>query len=249
MNILLIGATGSMGKTVEEICSESKDFKIVAGIGLNDGKDHKYPIYSNFSNVKENCDVILDFSNHNLITDILNYAIKIKKPLVISTTGYTDKQVEEIENASNYIPILFSGNMSLGINILLKVVENLSKSLLDFDIEIIEKHHKLKKDSPSGTARMLFNSVNLGRDNELIEKYGREGTNLERANNEVGIHSVRGGTIVGEHTVLFSGEDEILEVTHKAQSKKIFAFGALKACKFIIEKENNLYSMRDIFDF
>lgn len=249
MDILLIGATGSMGKTVEEICSESKDFKVVAGIGLDDGKDHKYPIYSDFSNIKENCDVILDFSSHDLITDILNYAVSKKKPLVISTTGYTDKQIEEIENASKHIPILFSGNMSLGINILLKVVENLSKSLLDFDIEIIEKHHNLKKDSPSGTARMLFDSANKGRNNELIAKYGREGTSLQRESGEVGIHSVRGGTIVGEHTVMFAGKDEILEITHKAQSKKIFALGALKACKFIIDKENNLYSMKDIFDF
>lgn len=249
MNILLVGATGNMGKTVTEICNDSKEFTIVSGIGIKDKYDYPYPIYENFSDIKEDVDVVLDFSNHNLIYDILDYSIENKKPLVISTTGYDEDQIKKIEEASKRIPILFSGNMSIGINILLNLVKNLSSGLSDFDIEIIEKHHNLKKDSPSGTAKMLYDSANEGRDNKLIEEYGRHGTDLSRKANEVGIHSIRGGTIVGEHTVIFSGLDEIIEITHKAQSKKIFALGALKACKFINDQKIGLYNMGDIFNF
>lgn len=249
MNILLVGATGSMGKTITDICKNSNDFNIVAGIGKNTDEIFSYPIYEDFSSIKEDIDVVLDFSNHNLISSILDFCKSEKKPLVISTTGYSEEQIDEIKNTTNEIPILFSGNMSLGINILLNVVKNLSKGLEGFDIEILEKHHNLKKDSPSGTATMLFNSVNEGRNNELYVKYGREGNNLSRDEKEVGMHSIRGGTIVGEHTVLFSGLDEVIEVTHKANSKKIFATGSLKACKFIITKKNGLYSMEDIFNF
>ncbi|WP_099203247.1 4-hydroxy-tetrahydrodipicolinate reductase [Miniphocaeibacter massiliensis] len=249
MNILLIGATGSMGKTIIDVCKKLDEFKISAGIGENSGFETSFPIYQDFSLIKEEVDVVLDFSNHRLISDILKFSIENNKPLVIATTGYTEEQIREIEEASKYIPILFSGNMSIGINLLLNVVENLSKSLPEFDIEIIEKHHNLKKDSPSGTARMLFKSVNSGRDNSLKELYGREGSNLSRDKREVGIHAVRGGTIVGEHTVMFSGLDEVLEVTHIAQSKKIFANGGLTACRYIVNQEVGLYNMKDIFKF
>ncbi|MDL2310702.1 4-hydroxy-tetrahydrodipicolinate reductase [Peptostreptococcaceae bacterium OttesenSCG-928-C18] len=249
MKIFLVGATGSMGKTITDVCKNSDDFKIVAGIGDESEKGLDYKIYSNFDSIEEKFDVILDFSNHNLINDVLNYAVKSNKPLVEATTGYSEEQILEIEKASKNIPILFSGNMSLGINILLNVVENLSKSLSGFDVEIIEKHHNLKKDSPSGTARMLFNSVNNGRENELNLINGREGSNLSRDKKEVGIHAIRGGTIVGEHTVMFSGLDEVLEVTHIAQSKKIFANGGLTACRYIIDQKPGLYSMKDIFNF
>ncbi len=249
MNILLVGATGSMGKTVTEICKNSKDFNIVAGVGKDTDEIFSYPIYEDFSFIKENIDVVLDFSNHNLISNILEYCKAEEKPLVISTTGYSDEQIDEIKEVANEIPILFSGNMSLGINILLNVVKNLSEGLEGFDIEIMEKHHNLKKDSPSGTATMLFDSVNEGRNNELYVKYGREGNNLSRDEKEVGMHSIRGGTIVGEHTVMFSGLDEVIEITHKANSKKIFATGSLKACKFIITKKKGLFSMGDIFNF
>ncbi len=238
-----------MGNTIVDLAKEKKDFTIVAGFGEIGGNEFSFPLYSNFNSIKEDFDVILDFSYHDLITDILNFSISKNKPLVIATTGYTNKQISEIEKASKEIPILFSGNMSVGINLLLNVVENLSKSLPGYDIEIIEKHHNLKKDSPSGTARMLFNSVNKGRGNSLKELNGREGSNLVRDTSEVGIHAIRGGTIVGEHTVMFSGLDEVLEVTHIAQSKKIFANGGLTACEFIRGKEAGLYNMKDIFKF
>lgn len=249
MNILLVGATGNMGKTITEICDSSKEFNIVSGIGILNNNNFNYSVYEKFSDIKEKIDVVLDFSNNNLIDDILDYSVKNNKPTVISTTGYSKEQVEKIELASLKIPILYSGNMSIGINILLNTVKNLSAELLDFDIEIIEKHHSLKKDSPSGTAQMLFESVNEGRNNKLFEEYGRSGNNLSRKSNEVGVHSVRGGSITGEHTVIFSGLDEVVEITHKAQSKKVFALGALKACKFILNKNCGLYNMGDIFNF
>ena len=247
MKILLIGATGSMGKTIIDICSGNENYEIVAGIGS--GAEVSFPLYRELSEVKEDFDIMIDFSNHNLIESILEYGIRVEKPIVIATTGYSDEQINQIEEASKEIPILFSGNMSIGINVLLNIVENLSKSLKGFDIEIIEKHHKLKKDSPSGTAKMLFDSANKGRDNTLEEIDGRSGTNLWREETEVGIHSVRGGTIVGEHSVIFTGLDEVVEITHIAQSKKIFANGALSACDFLIEKEAGLYNMGDIFKF
>ena len=249
MNILLVGATGNMGRVVSEICENSQKYNIVAGIGAEENLNHIYPIYNNFSMIKQDIDVILDFSYHELISDILKFSKEKKLPLVISTTGYSNEQIIEIEESSKKIPILFSGNMSIGINILLNIVENLSKNLVDFDIEIIEKHHNLKKDSPSGTAKMLFDSVNKGRDDNLSPIYGRHGNGLLRESSEVGIHAIRGGTIVGEHTVLFSGLDEVLEITHKAKSKKIFAMGALRACDYILSKNVGLYSMKDIFNF
>lgn len=249
MKILLVGATGGMGKTVTEVCNNIENFEIVAGVGISTGEKFPYPLYQEFDDIKEKIDVILDFSNHNLITSILDYAKQENKPLVIATTGYTEEQVQEIHDASKIVPIFFTGNMSIGVNILLSVVENLSRGLSDFDIEIIEKHHNLKKDAPSGTAKMLFDAANRGRDNTLVEQDGREGTNLSREKNEVGVHSVRGGTIVGEHTVIFAGVDETIEITHKAQSKKVFAMGAVKACKFIEGKESGIYNMKDIFNF
>ncbi|RVU54454.1 4-hydroxy-tetrahydrodipicolinate reductase [Anaerosphaera multitolerans] len=249
MKILLVGATGGMGKTVTELCENSKDFKIVAGIGIGSGERLSYPLYQNFEDIKEKVDIILDFSHHSLIGSILNYTKEEQKPLVIATTGHTAEEIEKINKASEELPIFFTGNMSIGINILLAVVENLSKGLFDFDIEIIEKHHNLKKDSPSGTAKMLFDAANKGRGNELVEKDGREGTNLSREKSEVGVHAIRGGTIVGEHTVLFAGLDETIEITHRAQSKKVFGAGALKACSFIINQSKGLYDMKDILNF
>ena len=248
MKILLVGATGSMGKTIVEICKSDDEYEIVAGTGSRKC-DYDFPLYEDFSSIVEDFDIIIDFSNHNAIDGLLNFAIEVEKPLVIATTGHNEEQIEAIRAAAVEIPILHSGNMSIGINVLLSIVENLSKSLKGFDIEIIEKHHKLKVDSPSGTAKMLFNSANAGRDNSLHEVDGRSGNTLSRDESEVGMHSVRGGTIVGEHSVLFTGLDEVIDITHIAQSKKIFANGALQACDFLINCDAGLYNMRDIFEF
>lgn len=249
MNILLAGATGAMGKVVTEVVANENDFAITAGFGLEDKSfNGNYPIYNSLmGEIKESVDVILDFSVAELIEEILDYALKNKLPLVIAATGHTKEQQDLIEEASESIPILYSGNMSLGINVMTEVVRSLSKNLAGFDIEIVEKHHKFKIDAPSGTAKMLYNSVNEGRDNTLVPVYNRQDRTERRKENEVGVFSVRGGSIVGEHTVIYAGEDEILEVRHQAGSKKIFAVGALKACTFIQNKKPGLYSMKDIF--
>ena len=175
--------------------------------------------------VDEKADAIIDFSHHSCIGDVLAYATKTKTPLVIATTGFNDEELNMIMEASKEIPVFHSYNMSLGVNVLLKLVKEAAKSLKGFDIEIIEKHHNLKVDSPSGTAVMIGNAVKeVLPDTEFI--YGRHGRTEKRNNNEVGIHAIRGGTIVGEHTTIFAGHDEVVELTHTAQSKDIFAKGA-----------------------
>lgn len=248
MKIILSGCTGSMGKVITELISKEKiKMEIVAGFARKKRRDFKYPIYNNFTEIREEADLILDFSSHSCLEEILDYALKMNLPVVLASTGYSKDQERQIKSASNEIPILYSGNMSIGINVLLNVLEKLSRDLEGFNIEIIEKHHKYKSDSPSGTANMLFDAVNKGRDGSLLKKEGRHGIDLLRKPEEVGIHAIRGGTITGEHSVIFAGIDEIIEIKHIASSKTIFAIGALKACKFIIDREVGLYDMKDVF--
>lgn len=247
MNILLAGATGAMGKVVSSLVAEEGKSQIVAGYA-EENFEGSYPIYSNISDIDPSIiDVIVDFSIAPVLDDILAYAVEKKLPLVIAATGHTDKQINDINSASKEIPILYSGNMSIGVNIMTEVVKELSRKLSDFDIEIIEKHHHFKKDAPSGTAKMLYNAVNEGRDLTLELKYDRHNEHGMRSAEEVGMHTVRGGSIVGEHTVIFAGVDEVLEVKHSAGSKRIFAAGTLKAAKFIIHSKPGLYDMKDIF--
>lgn len=245
MNILLAGATGAMGKVVTEVAENNAEFSIKAGFAEGSGKAD-YPIFSNIDDIdSKNIDVIIDFSVAETLEKILEYAIEKKLPLVIAATGHTDEQIEKIHQAAKEIPILWAGNMSLGINIMTEVVKELASKLSAFDIEIIEKHHHFKKDAPSGTAKMLYNAVNEGRDNSLNPIYDRHEIKEKRTEDEVGIHTVRAGSIVGEHTVIFAGLDEVLEVKHFAGSKKIFAAGSLQAARFIVDAEPGLYNMKD----
>ena len=196
----------------------------------------------------EKGDVIVDFSHYSRLDTLLDYAVTNELPLVIATTGYSDEILKKIEDSSKKIPILLSSNMSLGINLLQDILEKITPILYpNYDIELIEKHHNKKIDSPSGTAKTLLEVMKKSIDDVIEEKYGRVGME-KREKNEIGVHSLRGGTIVGEHSVLFCGNDEIIELKHTALSKKIFAEGALQGAKFIIGKEPGLYSMKDIFN-
>ena len=199
------------------------------------------------SEVEELADVIIDFSHHSTIDDTLSYAIKTKTPIVIATTGFNEEELEKIKKASNIIPIFHSSNMSLGVNVLVKLVKEAAKSLNGFDIEIIEKHHNKKLDAPSGTAVMIANGVKeVLPDSEYI--YGRHGRSDKRSSNEIGIHAIRGGTIVGEHTTIFAGHDEVVEIKHSAQSKDIFAKGAIAAAKFLVKQEAGYYNMNNMLN-
>ncbi|SHH01562.1 4-hydroxy-tetrahydrodipicolinate reductase [Tepidibacter thalassicus] len=245
IKVIINGSLGKMGKVLTNSIYEDKNFELIAGVSKYEKENTNYKLYSNILDIKEKADVVIDFSNPESLKDLLTYCKNTKTPLVIATTGYNDDELNMIKEASKEIPIFHSSNMSLGINLLLKLVEITTKALTNFDIEIIEKHHNKKVDAPSGTALMLANEIQKVLDNTEFN-YSRCGKNAKRKENEIGIHALRGGTIVGEHSVIFAGTDEIVELNHVALSKKIFAQGSLKAAKFIVNKENGYYNMKDI---
>ncbi len=246
---ILVGACGKMGDNITLCAKVDDEIKIVAGVDkINNGKE--YPIFSSFDDINVDADVIIDFSSVTLLEDLLNFATKRKMPLVIATTGYSNSQIKKIRETSKNIPIFFTFNMSLGVNLLCSLAKKAANILgNDFDIEIIEKHHNQKIDAPSGTAIMLANSINSCFDGQLNFEYDRHSKRAKRPKNEIGIHSIRGGTIVGEHDVIFAGRDETITLSHTATSKQVFAVGALVAAKFINNKPNGLYDMNNIMDF
>lgn len=248
MRIVLVGATGQMGRVVTEVVKETPDAQVVAGVSAELDVAVGYPIYSTIDQVTEAADVIIDFSTPVLAPSISAYAAEKNIPAVFATTGFTEDEKSAIVKASEKVGILQSGNMSLGINLLESLVKQASKILREFDVEIIEKHHNQKKDAPSGTAKMLAEAANSGRDGSLRPVYGREGRECQRKMDDIGVHAIRGGTIVGEHQVLFAGTDEVVSLTHQAHSKKIFAKGALTAARFVCEVDSGFYTMEDIFN-
>ena len=246
LKIIINGYSGSMGKVLTKCANEDSELEIVCGSSKDD-LDVPFKTYHKMSEVEELADVIIDFSHHSTIEDTLSYAIKTKTPIVIATTGFNEEELEKIKKASNIIPIFHSSNMSLGVNVLVKLVKEAAKSLNGFDIEIIEKHHNKKLDAPSGTAVMIANGVKeVLPDSEYI--YGRHGRSDKRSSNEIGIHAIRGGTIVGEHTTIFAGHDEVVEIKHSAQSKDIFAKGAIAAAKFLVKQEAGYYNMNNMLN-
>lgn len=241
MKVFIVGITGAMGKT---FCNLDGDFKIVGGFA--EEKNLEKNIYNDLKDVNVDFDVIIDFSNKDVVDSVLDFAVERKKPLVEATTGLSQKTIEHLEESSKKIPIIYTRNYSLGINVMEKIIKELTKMLEDFDIEIIEAHHNQKKDAPSGTALLLLDAIKEVRDVEEI--YDRSVAHEKRSKNEVGISSIRAGTIAGDHTVLFAGDSEILEITHRAGSKNIFANGAIKAAKFLLEKPAGLYKFKDILE-
>lgn len=244
--VLLSGCGGRMGKVVDRICQDHPKMKICAGVDPT-LPNCSYPVYADFSSVDEEIDVIIDFSFHTAIRPLLSFALERKIPVVIATTGFDPEELDLISNAENQIPIFRSANMSLGVNLICMLAKKAAQLLPDFDIEIIEKHHNQKVDSPSGTALMIADEICSALPNEMTYLHGRSGICGKRTRNEIGIHAVRGGTIVGEHEVLFAGENETVTISHSAASREILANGAICAADFMIGKPAGHYSMKDIF--
>ena len=246
LRVIINGYSGSMGKVLTKCVNEDSELQLVCGVS-RDELDVPFKTYFKMSDVSETADVIIDFSHHSTINDTLRYATKTKTPLVIATTGFNEDELGRIKEASTIAPIFHSSNMSLGVNVLVKLVKEAAKALNEFDIEIIEKHHNKKLDSPSGTAIMIANGIkDVLPGSECI--YGRYGRSEKRKPTEVGIHAIRGGTIVGEHTTIFAGHDEVVEIKHTAQSKDIFAKGAIAAAKFLVNQEAGYYNMNNMLD-
>lgn len=244
-HILLHGCLGKMGRMVSN-CSESMDdISIIAGVDKYLGT-MPYKVYTSLKETHENYEVILDFSSPSALSNLLEFCVKKNKPLVICTTGYNKDELNKIQEASLLIPIFKSANMSLGINIVNSILKNYTSKLYkDFDIEIVEMHHKEKLDSPSGTALMLGDTIKKSIDKSYHYVYGREGMK-KREKSEIGIHSLRGGSVTGEHEIIFSGYKERISISHIAESREVFAMGALKACEFIKDKASGLYDMENL---
>ncbi len=216
------------------------------GFDRIDTGDNTFPVFTDINNINLIPDVIIDFSIPQATLNILEFAQKNKIPTVIATTGLSDIALEKIENYSKEFPIFRSANMSYEVNLLSKLVAELSKKLPDSDIEIVETHHNRKIDSPSGTALILADSINNALENSMYYEYNRHGKREKRNKKEIGIHSIRGGNEVGKHTVIFFGDDESLEITHNVNSRGVFANGAIKAAQFIVHKNSGLYNMNDL---
>lgn len=250
IKVLIHGCNGRMGNMVSQLAADYDSIQIAAGVDRaeSDPGAKSYPIYASLSDVKEDADVIIDISTAAAVDGLLDYAEEKKIPAVICTTGLSEAQIQRIKKLSEKVAVLRSGNMSLGINTLIKILKDNSKTLFEagFDVDIVEKHHKHKLDAPSGTANMLADAVSEGVGQNLEVVYDRTGRRMERPHEEIGISAVRGGTIVGEHEVIFAGTDEIIEIKHTALSRAVFANGALKAALFLAEQKPALYSMSDV---
>ena len=246
---ILCGACGRMGRFIAETAGQDGEIQIVAGVDrVNTGAS--FPVFSSFSEVNTEADVIIDFSNVSVLDDLLHYALAHRVPTVIATTGYNAEQTEKIHAAAKQIPVFFTFNMSIGVNLIAALSKHAAAILGDdFDIEIIEKHHNQKLDAPSGTAIMLANGINSVFGDTKQYEYDRHSRRAKRPKNEIGIHSVRGGTIVGEHDVIFAGHDEVITISHAAGSREVFAVGAVRAAKFLVGKPAGLYDMNNMIQF
>ena len=247
IKLIISGCNGKMGSVLSRLATDDENIKVVAGFDINTQKNYGYEVYDDLNNFKGEADVIIDFSHPSLTEKVLEYAKNTKTPVVVATTGLSDEQKEELIKVSKETAVFFSANMSLGINLLTELVKEAAKVLEDeFDIEIIEKHHHRKIDAPSGTALLIADAINQALKAKKEYIYDRHSVRKKRSETEMGIHTVRGGTIVGEHEVIFAGNDEIIEIKHTAMSRDIFAVGAISAAKFLCGKEKGYYSMQDM---
>ena len=243
-NIAICGANGKMGKTIYNCIKERDNCKVVAGIDLYTEQYADFPIVSTPFELPVKPDVIIDFSNPASLDGLLEYCLTTGTPIVVASTGYSDEQIQKIKSASQQIPVFFTFNMSLGINLLVELARKATKVLGNqFDIEIVEKHHNQKIDAPSGTAIMLANAINETLDNSKHYVYDRHSRRQKREKSEIGMHAIRGGTIVGEHDVIFAGHDEVITLSHSATSKTVFAEGSINAGIFLKDQPAGLYDM------
>ncbi len=248
IKVIINGCNGKMGRVLTKLTQQEKNMEIVAGIDPKTNLyDNPFPVYASPSACETKADVVIDFSYHSALPSILKFCLNKKIPLVIATTGLNEEDMQNILKSAEVIPIFQSANMSVGVNVLVELSQKAAQSFgNNFDIEVIEKHHNQKIDSPSGTAYMIANAINKVFENQKEFVYGRHGKSDKRKSADIGIHAIRGGTIPGEHTVIFAGEDEIVEIKHTALSKNIFALGAIEAAKFLINQEKGFYNMDNI---
>lgn len=248
VRIIMHGCNGYMGQTITRLIDNDEEIEIVAGIDKYDGIKNKYPVFADIQECTVEADAIIDFASAAAVDGLLSYCIQKQIPAVICTTGLSKEQVDKIKTTSEKVAILKSANMSLGINMLLKIVQEATEILAPagFDIEIVEKHHNQKLDAPSGTALALADSINEVLDNEYNYKYDRSMESKKREKKEIGISAVRGGTIVGDHDVIFAGNDEVITFSHTAYSKAVFGKGAIQAAKFLKGRPAGLYNMSHV---
>ena len=244
--VVIVGACGHMGRVIADIINGREDCTVLAGIDKVGG-GAAFPIYPDLNELAEKPDVIIDFSHPSALDDLLGYCLTNGVPVVIATTGYSKEQVEQIHKAAEQIPVFFTFNMSLGINLMAELAKKAVAVLGgQFDIEIVEKHHNQKLDAPSGTAIMLADAINNELDKPYTYVYDRHSVRAKRSKTEIGMHSIRGGTIVGEHEIIFAGRDEVVTLKHEAHSKSVFAVGAVNAGVFLCGKPAGLYAMSDM---
>lgn len=251
IRIFLNGCNGRMGKVITDICSGEQGITIVAGADTNasasSASSSAYPVYTAAADCREEFDVIIDFSHVLAFPFIMRFAEERKKPLVMCTTGLSDDDKKSLAALSAKSPVFYSANMSLGINVLVNLAAKAAEILYPgFDIEIVEAHHNQKVDAPSGTALMIADALNDTLDNQMEYVYDRHDVRQKRDPKEIGLHAIRGGSIVGDHSVIFAGPEEVLTISHSAQTRNVFARGAVAAARFMSGKEAGMYSMKDL---
>ena len=247
INVLINGCNGKMGQELAKSIERNDNFKTICGVDKLDTGDNKVPVYINVENITEEPDIIIDFSIPSATFNILDYAVEKHIPVVIATTGFSDDELNDIKKYSEKIPVFRSSNMSFEVSLMNHIVAEVTKYLKNSDIEIVETHHNRKIDAPSGTAMTLANTINNALDNEMYYEFNRHSKKEKRNPKEIGIHSIRGGNVVGKHTVMFFSNTECFEITHTAQSRGVFADGALRAAEFLVVQDNGLFDMNDIF--
>lgn len=248
IKMMMHGCNGKMGRMITEIVKGDENAVIVAGVDAYTEVPNEYPVFDSIDKCGVDVDVVIDFSNAGAVDALMDYCVEKKLPVVLCTTGLSEDQLAKVEEASRSIAVLKSANMSLGVNLLLKLLKDAAKVLAPagYDVELVERHHNQKVDAPSGTALALADAVNEALENEYHYVYDRSQVRQKRDKKEIGISAVRGGTIVGEHEVIFAGTDEVVEFKHTAHSRGVFAKGAVEAGKFLAGKEAGMYDMGDV---
>ena len=250
INVIIHGCGGRMGRFVESVVNETEGYQVAAGVDPRGLEGVDYPVFTNINDCNVKGDVIIDFSNAVAVPALLEYCKKTATPVVLCTTGLSDEVLAQVQETSKSVAVLKSANMSVGVNLIMNLVKKAAAELFDigFDIEILEKHHNQKLDAPSGTAIAIADSINEALDGKLHYVYDRSQVREKRTHDQLGISAIRGGTIVGEHDVIFAGKDEIITLNHTAMSKEIFAVGAVKAAKFLAGKPAGFYTMKEVLE-
>ncbi|EEG49960.1 dihydrodipicolinate reductase [Blautia hydrogenotrophica DSM 10507] len=248
--IIMHGCNGHMGQVISGLVAQDADAEIVAGIDMMDNRENGYPVFTDLDSCQVDADAIIDFSNAKAVDALMDYSAKRGIPLVLCTTGLSEEQNAKVDEISKKVAIMKSANMSLGINTLFKLIQEAAKVLATagFDMEIVERHHHLKVDAPSGTALALADSLNEAMDHKYHYVYDRSQVRQKRDEKEIGISAVRGGSIVGEHEIIFAGPDEVIEFKHTAYSKAVFGKGAVEAAKYLAGKPAGRYDMKDVIN-